>query len=96
MLCLLRVELELSVQAKAVLMVREAGVILPVHDDARHALAEVRYLRVVDRHHRSPGAAAVRLDVASRRVASLPAGGSGRTEQVQPVDRASVSPPAET
>jgi len=45
MLCLLRVELELSVQAKAAVMVREAGVILPVHDDARHALAEVQYLR---------------------------------------------------
>ena len=45
MLCLLRVELELSVQAKAAVMVREAGVILPVHDDARHALEEVRYLR---------------------------------------------------
>jgi RsiW-degrading membrane proteinase PrsW (M82 family) len=45
MLCLLRVELELSVQAKASVMVREAGVILPVHDDARHALEEVQYLR---------------------------------------------------
>ena len=45
MLCLLRVELELSVQAKAAVMVREAGVILPVHDDTRHALAEVQYLR---------------------------------------------------
>ena len=45
MLCLLRIELELSVQAKAAVMVREAGVILPVHDDARHALAEVQYLR---------------------------------------------------
>jgi len=45
MLCLLRVELELSVQAKAAVMVREAGVILPVHQDARHALEEVEYLR---------------------------------------------------
>lgn len=45
MLCLLRIELELSVQAKAAVMVREAGVILPVHDDARHALDEVQYLR---------------------------------------------------
>ena len=45
MLCLLRVELELSVQAKAAVMVREAGVILPVHDDARHALEEVQFLR---------------------------------------------------
>jgi hypothetical protein len=45
MLCLLRVELELSVQAKAAVMVREAGVILLVHDDARHALDEVQYLR---------------------------------------------------
>jgi hypothetical protein len=45
MLCLLRVELELSIQAKAVLLAREAGVTMPVHPDARSAVAEIRYLR---------------------------------------------------
>lgn len=45
MLCLLRVELELSIQAKAVLLAREAGVMLPVHPDARSAVGEVAYLR---------------------------------------------------
>ena len=45
MLCLLRVELELSIQAKAVLIARDAGVLMPVHPDARSAIAEIRYLR---------------------------------------------------
>lgn len=45
MLCLLRVELELSIQAKAVLMAREHGVPMPAHPDAWRAAAEVRYLR---------------------------------------------------
>lgn len=45
MLCLLRVELELSIQAKAVLIARDAGVYMPVHPDARAAVAEIRYLR---------------------------------------------------
>jgi RsiW-degrading membrane proteinase PrsW (M82 family) len=45
MLCLLRIELELSVQAKTMVMAREAGVILPVHPDTRSALDELRYLR---------------------------------------------------
>src|SRR6188474_1252558 len=45
MLCLLRVELELSIQAKAVLIARDAGVTMPVHPDARSAVAEIRYLR---------------------------------------------------
>lgn len=45
MLCLLRIELELSVQAKAMVMAREAGVTLPVHPDTRSALDELRYLR---------------------------------------------------
>jgi hypothetical protein len=78
MLCLLRVELELSVQAKAAVMVREAGVILPVHDDTRHALAEVQYLRASIGPHRHPGAPAVWRDLAPRRLAPLPAGGAGR------------------
>jgi RsiW-degrading membrane proteinase PrsW (M82 family) len=45
MLCLLRVELELSIQAKAVLLARDAGVAMPVHPDARSAVEEIRYLR---------------------------------------------------
>ena len=45
MLCLLRVELELSIQAKAMLIARDAGVIMPVHPDARSATDEIRYLR---------------------------------------------------
>jgi hypothetical protein len=45
MLCLLRVELELSIQAKAVLIARDAGVMMPVHPDAHSAVAEIRYLR---------------------------------------------------
>jgi RsiW-degrading membrane proteinase PrsW (M82 family) len=45
MLCLLRVELELSIQAKAMLIARDAGVTMPVHPDARSAAAEIRHLR---------------------------------------------------
>jgi hypothetical protein len=45
MMCLLRVELELSIQAKAVLIARDAGVAMPVHPDARAAVEEIGYLR---------------------------------------------------
>jgi len=45
MLCLLRVELELSIQAKAMLIARDAGMVMPVHPDARSATDEIRYLR---------------------------------------------------
>jgi len=45
MLCLLRVELELSIQAKAVLIARDAGVTMPEHPDARAAVEEIRSLR---------------------------------------------------
>ena len=44
MFCLLRLELELSVQAKAVLLARQAGVEVPVDDDLEATLAERRYL----------------------------------------------------
>jgi protease PrsW len=47
MLCLLRIELELSVQVKAMLMARDLGAIVPVHDDTRRALEERDYLRSV-------------------------------------------------
>jgi hypothetical protein len=44
MLCLLRLELELSVQAKAMLLAREAGVDVPVDSDLESSLAEREYL----------------------------------------------------
>lgn len=45
MFCLLRVELELAIQAKAVLLAAEAGLNVPVHPDATAALAEAECLR---------------------------------------------------
>jgi RsiW-degrading membrane proteinase PrsW (M82 family) len=45
MLCLLRIELELSVQVKAMLMVRELGGAVPAHEDTQRALEERSYLR---------------------------------------------------
>ena len=45
MFCLLRVELELAIQAKAMLVARGAGLDVPVHPDAFAAFAEVEYLR---------------------------------------------------
>jgi protease PrsW len=45
MLCLLRVEVELSIQAKGVLIARAAGVKMAVHPDAHSAVNEIRHLR---------------------------------------------------
>lgn len=45
MFCLLRLELELSVQAKALLVAREAGLEVPVDEDLEASLAERRYLQ---------------------------------------------------
>ena len=45
MVCLLRLQLELSVQARALLMARQAGLDLPVDDDLADALAEMKFLR---------------------------------------------------
>ena len=45
MFCLLRLELELSVQAKALLIAREAGLEIPVTDDLHASLREIAYLR---------------------------------------------------
>jgi RsiW-degrading membrane proteinase PrsW (M82 family) len=45
MFCLLRLELELSIQAKAMLMAREAGLVVPVTEDLRLSLQEVAYLQ---------------------------------------------------
>jgi RsiW-degrading membrane proteinase PrsW (M82 family) len=44
MYCLLRLEIELSIQAKAMLMARERGVEIPVDDDLRTTLREIDYL----------------------------------------------------
>jgi protease PrsW len=44
MFCLLRLELELSVQAKAMLLAREAGLEVPVDEDLAASLAERKYL----------------------------------------------------
>jgi hypothetical protein len=45
MFCLLRLELELSVQAKAMLLARQNGLEVPVDDDLAASLAERRYLQ---------------------------------------------------
>jgi hypothetical protein len=44
MFCLLRIELELSIRAKGLLMAREAGLAIPVGDDVHANLAVLRYL----------------------------------------------------
>ena len=45
MFCLLQVELEMAVQAKAMLMAREAGLFVSMDDDLGAALAEIDYLQ---------------------------------------------------
>jgi len=45
MFCMLRLELELSVQAKALLLAREAGLRMAPHPDVAAGLAELRHLR---------------------------------------------------
>jgi protease PrsW len=45
MFCLLRIELELSVQAKALLLARDAGLDVPIDDDLDAALAERESLK---------------------------------------------------
>jgi hypothetical protein len=45
MFCLLRLELELSVQAKALLLARQAGVDVPADEDLEISLAERDYLK---------------------------------------------------
>lgn len=44
MFCLMRLELELGIRAKGMLMAREAGLDLPIDDELAAGLAEVRYL----------------------------------------------------
>ena len=44
MLCLLRIQAELSIRAKGLLLAREAGLEAPVGDDVRDRLTELRYL----------------------------------------------------
>jgi hypothetical protein len=45
MFCLLRLDLEISVQAKAMLLAREAGLDIPVSDDLDASLRELAYLQ---------------------------------------------------
>ena len=45
MFCLLRVELELAIRAKGMLMAREAGLEVPVDPDVKARLSELRYLQ---------------------------------------------------
>lgn len=45
MFCLLRLELELSVQAKALILMRKAGLNIPPHPDIAEGLRELRHLR---------------------------------------------------
>ena len=44
MFCLMRLELELGIRAKGIVMAREAGLELPIDAEITNALAEVRYL----------------------------------------------------
>jgi RsiW-degrading membrane proteinase PrsW (M82 family) len=44
MLCLLRIQAELSIRAKGLLLAREAGLEVPVGEDVRDRLRELRYL----------------------------------------------------
>lgn len=44
MLCLLRLQLELSIRAKGLLMAREAGLPFPLGDDVRASFRELKYL----------------------------------------------------
>jgi RsiW-degrading membrane proteinase PrsW (M82 family) len=44
MFCLMRLELELGIRAKGIVMAREAGLDVPIDAEVTNALAEVRYL----------------------------------------------------
>lgn len=44
MLCLVRIQIELSMQAKVLLITREAGIDLPMGEDVQANLAELKYL----------------------------------------------------
>lgn len=45
MFCLLRIELELAIRAKGLLLAREAGVDMPAGEDVKARLAELKYLQ---------------------------------------------------
>jgi protease PrsW len=45
MFCLMRLELELSIRAKGLLMARDAGLDVPIGDEIVNGLAEIRYLQ---------------------------------------------------
>lgn len=44
MLCMLQINLELSMRAKGILMAREAGITVPIGDDVRPKLEELKFL----------------------------------------------------
>jgi hypothetical protein len=44
MLCLLRIQAELAIRAKGLLLAREAGLAVPIGEDVRANLRELRYL----------------------------------------------------
>ena len=73
MFCLLRLELELSVQAKARIMARNAGLEMPVDDDLHESLAEREFPAALDRSDGTPRAETAAGDFGSRRLAPLPA-----------------------
>ena len=73
MFCLLRLELELAIRAKGMLMAREAGFEVPIDDEIRASLAERAYLHQRDRADRPDGAAPAAGHERSRRVAPIPA-----------------------
>ena len=78
MFCLLRLELELSVQAKARIMARNAGLEMPVDDDLHESLAEQGVPAALDRSDGTAGAEAAAGDLRSRRLAPLSAVASQR------------------
>ena len=77
MFCLLRIELELSVRAKAMLLARQAGLRVPVDDDLYASLAELELPAVLDRRDWPAGVEAAAGDERSRRVAPVSAEGVG-------------------
>ena len=83
MFCLLRLELELSVQAKAMLMAREAGLEVPVDEDLGSSLAEVEYLNASIGAHRDAGVEAADGLQPSRPVAPLPPPAGGHAGATQ-------------
>ena len=71
MFCLLRVELELAIQAKAMLMARQAGLQIPGRRRPAREPGRVALPRRIDRPHRTSGARTAAGDVRPRQVAQV-------------------------